>query len=112
LKGDKWYDDGLPDASAEKGMAATISMLLEKCPLAGLVGEGLSPYATLSNSQERVLQKAAVSGLPVVKVARGDAHGLVKVNPNNLYIEGHNAIATKARLLLTAALMKFGSLPP
>lgn len=112
LKGDNWYDDGLPDASAEKGIAATIAMLLEKYPLAGLVGEGLSPYATLSNSQERVLQKAALSGLPVVKVARGDAHGLVKVNPNNLFIEGNNAIATKARLLLTAALMKFGPLPP
>jgi len=112
LKGDNWYDDGLPDPSAEKGIAATISMLLENYPLAGLVGEGLSPYATLSNSQERVLQKAVVSGLPVVKVARGDAHGLVKVNPDNLFIEGNNAIATKARLLLTAALMKYGSLPP
>jgi L-asparaginase len=112
LKGDNWYDDGLPDPSKEKGMLATIEMLLTDYPLAGIVGEGLSPYATLSNSQEKVLQRAAASGLPVVKVSRGDAHGLVKVNDNNLFIEGTNHIATKARLLLTAALMKYGSLPP
>jgi hypothetical protein len=112
LKGDNWYDDGLPDPTKEKGMLATIDMLLAEYPLAGIVGEGLSPYATLSNSQERVLQRAALSGLPVVKVSRGDAHGLVTVNPNNLFIEGNNNIATKARLLLTAALMKYGSLPP
>ena len=112
LKGDNWYDDGLPDPTKEKGMQATIDMLLADYPLAGIVGEGLSPYATLSNSQERVLQRAAASGLPVVKVSRGDAHGLVNVNPNNLFIEGNNNIATKARLLLTAALMKYGSLPP
>lgn len=111
LKGDNWYDDGLPDPAKEKGMLATIDMLLADYPLAGIVGEGLSPYATLSNSQERVLQRAAVSGLPVVKVSRGDAHGLVTVNENNLFIEGTNHIATKARLLLTAALMKYGSLP-
>lgn len=112
LKGDNWYDDGLPDPSKEKGMLATIDMLLADYPLAGIVGEGLSPYATLSNSQEKVLQRAAASGLPVVKVSRGDAHGLVTVNDNNLFIEGTNHIATKARLLLTAALMKYGSLPP
>jgi len=112
LKGDNWYDDGLPDPSREKGMLATIDMLLADYPLAGIVGEGLSPYATLSNSQEKVLQRAAASGLPVVKVSRGDAHGLVTVNENNLFIEGTNHIATKARLLLTAALMKYGSLPP
>jgi hypothetical protein len=49
--------------------------------------------------------------LPVVKVARGDAHAFVNVNPNNLFIEGNNLIATKARLLLTAGLMKYGPLP-
>lgn len=47
----------------------------------------------------------------MVKVARGDAHALVRINPNNLTIEGNNLIATKARLLLTAALMKHGPLP-
>jgi L-asparaginase len=111
VKGDNWYDDGLPDAATEKGILASIDMLLAKYPLAGIVGEGLSPYATLSKSQELALEKAALCGLPVVKVSRGDAHGMASVNPNNLFIEGSNNIATKARLLLTAALMKYGSLP-
>jgi hypothetical protein len=46
-----------------------------------------------------------------VKTARGNASGLVRVNPNNSFIEGNNLTATKARLLLTAAIMKFGMLP-
>ena len=41
-----------------------------------------------------------------MKTARGDAHGLVRLNPDNLFIEGNNLTATKARLLLTAAIMK------
>ncbi|ATC66124.1 hypothetical protein CMV30_12800 [Nibricoccus aquaticus] len=112
LKGDNWYDDaGEPNPAGEKGFTATFDMLLEKYPLAGVVAEGLSPYASLSRSQDMALEKAVLCGLPVVRVARGDAHALVNTNPNNLFIEGSNAIATKARLLLTAALMKYGPLP-
>lgn len=112
LKGDVWFDDsGIPDAAAEKGIAAGIDALLEKYPLAGIIGEGLSPYSSMSASQDKALEKAVLSGLPVVKTSRGDVHGLVKVNDNNLFIEGNNLIATKARLLLTAAIMKFGPLP-
>ena len=112
LKGDVWYDDtGEPDPAAEKGIAASIDMLLGKYPLAGIVGEGLAPYSTMSASQDKALEKAVLSGLPVVKTARGDARGLVKVNPDNLFIEGNNLTTTKARLLLTAAIMKFGPYP-
>ena len=112
LKGDVWYDDdGEPSAAAEKGILATIDMLLEKYPLAGTVGEGTAPYSSMSASQDQALQKAVLSGLPVVKTARGDARGLVRVNPDNLFIEGNNLTTTKARLLLTAALMKYGPLP-
>ena len=113
VKGDVWYDD---EAAAppvpEKGITGPMDALLEKYPLAGIIAEGLSPYASLSQSQEKALELAAASGLPVVKVARGDAHALVRVNPNSLTIEGNNLIATKARLLLTAALMKYGPMPP
>jgi hypothetical protein len=112
VKGDNWYDDSAtPNPAGEKGIMGSIDMLLEKYPLAGIVGEGLAPYSSLSTSQDRALEKAVLSGLPVVKVARGDARGLVRVNPNNLFIEGNNLTATKARLLLTAALMKLGPLP-
>jgi L-asparaginase len=56
------------------------------------------------------LLRAVYRGLPVVHTARGNASGLVRVNPNNPFIEGNNLTATKARLLLTAAIMKFGML--
>ncbi|HEY9011561.1 MAG TPA: hypothetical protein VIN06_11115, partial [Devosia sp.] len=113
VKGDNWYDDsGVPNPTGEKGIGGTIEMLVEKYPLAGIIAEGLAPYASLSQSQEKALERAVLLGLPVVKVARGDASGLVRVNPNNLSIEGNNLTATKARLLLTAALMKLGPLPP
>jgi hypothetical protein len=112
VKGDVWYDDGgEPSSANEQGIMASIDALLEKYPLAGIVGEGLAPYASLSGSQEKALERAALCGLPVVKTARGDASGLVKVNPNNLFIEGNNLTTTKARLLLTAAIMKYGPLP-
>ena len=35
----------------------------------------------------------------------------MRVNPNNLFIEGNNLTTTKARLLLSAAIMKLGPLP-
>jgi hypothetical protein len=112
MKGDVWYDDtGAADPAGEKGITANIDALLEKYPLAGIVGEGLAPYSSMSASQDKALEKAVLSGLPVVKTARGDASGLVAVNPRNLFIEGNNLTTTKARLLLTAAIMKLGPMP-
>ncbi len=111
LKGDTWFDDdGGPNPSNEKGIIANIDQLLTY-PLAGLVGEGTAPYSSMSASQDRALEKAVLNGLPVVKTARGDATGLVKVNPNNLFIEGNNLTTTKARFLLTGAIMKLGPMP-
>jgi hypothetical protein len=48
----------------------------------------------------------------VVKVGRGNAGGIVPDLPFDLNIEGSNLTATKAQILLMAALLKFGSLPP
>lgn len=111
LKGDTWFDDdGGPNPGNEKGIIANIDQLLTY-PLAGLVGEGTAPYSSMSASQDRALEKAVLNGLPVVKTARGDASGLVKVNPNNLFIEGNNLTTTKARLLLIGAIMKLGPMP-
>lgn len=113
FKGDNWYDDaGAPDPKAEPGILTMIDYLLDKYPLAGIVGEGLAPYSSMSASQDKALELAALSGIPVAKTARGDASGLVKVNPNNLFIEGNNLTTTKARMLLMAAIMKLGPLPP
>jgi L-asparaginase len=112
VKGGVWYDDSTTSTpNTEQGIVGNIEMLLSQYPLAGLVGEGSSPYSSMSAAQDKALELAVLSGLPVVKVARGNAMALVRVNSNNLFIEGNNLIATKARLLLTAALMKHGPLP-
>ena len=50
-------------------------------------------------------------GMPVVKVSRGNADGFVPSELTPLAIAGGNLTATKARLLLMAALLKLGALP-
>ena len=65
VKGDHWSDDsGQLDAASDRGIEASIDMLQEDHPLAGIVAEGLAPYATLSESQEQALLRAAIVGYP------------------------------------------------
>ncbi len=54
--------------------------------------------------------RAVHSGMPVVRVGRGDNGGFTP--GRDRLIGGGNLTATKARLLLMACLMKFGSVPP
>ncbi len=49
--------------------------------------------------------------MPLVRVGRGNHGGVTPTNPTDLFVEGSNLTATKARLLLMACLMRFGSLP-
>lgn len=80
-------------------------------PLAGFVGEGAAPYGTMNQWLDGALAKAVLHGMPVVRVGRGDQQGFAtKRHP--LFIAGSNLTATKARLLLMAALLKLGALPP
>ncbi len=112
MKGDHWFDDsGQPDPNG-KGDRRHRRHVTGEVSSGWDRGRGNSPYATLSISQDQALVRAVYRGLPVVKTARGNASGLVRVNPNNLFIEGNNLTTTKARLLLMAAIMKFGMLPP
>ena len=69
--------------------------------------EGLSPYGTTtSRPRHLAMLRAVCSGMPVARVAHGNK------GPDNFIIGGGNLTSTKARLLLMACLMKFGSLPP
>ena len=65
----------------------------------------------MSVAQTRALEIAAFSGMPTIRVGRGNAGGLTPTNLNDVFIEGNNLTSTKARLLLMAAMMKYGSLP-
>ncbi|MDB4444310.1 hypothetical protein N9174_03130 [bacterium] len=91
---------------------ARVEKNLKDFPLAGFVAEGLAPYGYVSNSMQKALDFATLNGMPVVKVGRGNAGGIVPDLPFDLNIEGSNLTATKAQILLMAALLKFGSLPP
>ena len=107
-----WDDDSTVDLEAEVDLVALIGHMLKSAPLAGFVVEGLTPYGrNVSNARHRLMLRAVHSGLPVVRVGRGNTEGFVPLHDPS-FIGGSNLTATKARLLLMACLMKFGSLPP
>ncbi len=109
--GNYTIDDYDEDPTREVDLLAQIERNLAAHPLAGFVVEGLSPYGRLTSTvRTRVMRRASFSGMPVVLVGRGNAEGFVPP-PAAPFIGGRNLTATKARLLLMACLMKFGSLP-
>ena len=105
-------DDTTGNADQEVDIVARVAKNLADAPLAGFVAEGSAPFGAMSNSVDAALKRATFSGMPVVKVARGNASGFVDPTRDPLAIAGSNLTATKARLLLMACLMKFGCLPP
>lgn len=99
------------DALLEEDLAASIEHKLTMGKLAGFVVEGMVPYGTIpAVARNKLMLKAAFSGLPVAKAARGSAEGFA--DPHDFQIAAANLTGTKARLLLMACLLKFGSLPP
>lgn len=105
------FQSRVSSGSAEPALDAVIRDGLERFPLSGLVGEGTSPYVSMNPSTDQAFYRAVLSGFPVVKVGRGhpggDAH-----RRDPMFIAGNDLTATKARILLMAALMKFGAIPP
>ena len=105
-------EDPSGDPSAEVDILARIDRNLLESPLAGFVAEGAAPFGSMSSSVDAALKRAIFSGMPVVRVGRGNAEGLMDPHRNPFSIAGSNLTATKARLLLMACLMRLGSLPP
>ncbi len=101
-----WGDDPALEVDLQASIAHKLSLGL----LTGYVLEGLVPYGNMtSRARMKLMVQAVFSGLPVVRVGRGAPEGFA--DPLPLMIAGSNLTATKARLLLMACLMKFGSLP-
>ena len=99
------------DPELEIDMIASIEHKLAMGRLAGFVIEGLVPYGSLpSTARHNLMVRAAFSGIPVVKVGRNAPEGFA--DPHEFQIAGSNLTATKARFLLMACLVKFGSYPP
>jgi hypothetical protein len=104
-------DDFDIDLEREIDLVARMEHNLRHAPLAGFVVEGLSPYGIMtSKARHRLMLRAVHLGMPVVRVGRGNNAGFAP--RRDRFIGGGNLTATKARLLLMACLMKFGSLPP
>jgi L-asparaginase len=101
------------DPTDEVNILARIERNLERAPLAGFVAEGSTPYGRMTESVAAALDRATLTGMPVVRVARGNAEGFTAAGgARDLTIAGGNLTATKARLLLMACLLRFGALPP
>ena len=77
----------------------------------GFVLEAAAGSGSALRSQTAALGIAALNGMPVVRVGRGDPEGPIAMAPGQLTIEGSNLDATKARVLLRAAMLKLGRLP-
>jgi L-asparaginase len=105
------YPAKRPGVPVEVSLEAMAADCLAHHPLAGIVAEGSTPYAEMAPTADRVLERAVLSGVAVVKVGRGypagDAH-----RRNPLFVAGSNLSANKARLLLMACLLKLGAPPP
>jgi len=103
------FDDGVEN---EVDIIAMMDFMLDKAPLSGFVIEGLTPYGAITApARSRLMQQAVFSGIPVARVGRGAPEGFIPTS-DPAYIGGSNLTATKARILLMAAIMKFGMLPP
>jgi L-asparaginase len=103
--------DTTGNADEEVDILARMEKNLVDALLAGFVAEGSATFGAMSNSVDAALKRATFSGMPVVKVGRGNAAGFVDATRDALAIAGSNLTATKARLLLMACLIKFGCLP-
>jgi len=98
------------DPALEVDLIASIEHKLSLGKLAGFIIEGLVPYgSTPSQARHKLMIKAALCGIPVAKVGRNAPEGFA--DPHEFQIAASNLTATKARLLLMACLLKFGSYP-
>ena len=103
-------DNAEPDPAREADLNALIADHLANAPLAGFVVEGQSPYGSMTApDRNRLMQRAAFSGMPVARVGRGNNDGFTA--GTEIFIGGGNLTATKARLLLMACMLRFGAMP-
>lgn len=96
---------------ADPGVAAWLQHNLTHHPLSGFVVEGLAGNGSIDRQTETLLARAVYSGLPVVWCA-GGGPGDTVAHVNAPFVGGSNLAAAKARLLLMAALLREGALPP
>jgi hypothetical protein len=103
--------DAAANPAVEVELLARVAANLASSPLAGFIVEGMSPYGLADPSRNAATAVAVFAGMPVVRVGRGRTGGMAyKYEP--YIVAGNNLTATKARILLMAALLRHGALPP
>jgi L-asparaginase len=90
---------------------ASIEHALRHHRLAGFVAEGIVPNGRLTRELESALRRAAYSGMPVVRCGRGTPRAFTASTPMP-FVGANNLSSNKARILLMAAMLKLGALPP
>lgn len=112
VKGARW---STPNESREADQAVDVLAQLDKAltsePLSGIVAEG-NQGGSFVPGYDAAFELAVASGVPVVKVSRAPTIGYLATRADNLFVEGSNLTATKARLLLMACLLRYGAPPP
>ena len=98
------------DATQTVGILTRLAKIVSSQTLAGFVAEGSAPFGTVNELGELALRLSVFSGVPVVKVGRGGG-GVSERTYAPFAIAAGNLTATKARILLMAALLKLGPLP-
>jgi L-asparaginase len=112
VKGARWSAlDNSDNPEGEVDILARLEADLKNEPLSGMIAEG-THGGSFVRGADAALKLVVLHGIPVVKVNRGGTTGYIRPSEDNLMIEGANLTAPKARLLLMACLMKFGTLPP
>lgn len=100
------------DPHLDPEIMARIQHNLANAELAGFVGEGQNPYGIMNPVTDNALAVAMHAGFPVVKCGRGNTAGMAYKADYGPFIGGNNLTSTKARMLLMAALLTLGALPP
>jgi L-asparaginase len=106
------YQDDRADTTWVHVVQENLRGMLSRSALAGIVAEGAAPYGTLSEGANDALRSCVLAGVPVLRVGRGTPEGIARSDEEGLFLAGTNLGATKARLVLTACLLRFGALPP
>jgi hypothetical protein len=96
---------------ADPGFDACLRHNRAHHPLAGFVVEGIVGNGSADPRTEALLSHAVYSGFPVVRCGKGSPRDVVATGSTPV-AAASNLTATKARLLLMAALLRDGAFPP
>lgn len=101
-------NDSTRDGAGEFAVLLRVAQLRRAHAAAGLVSVG-DHNGTLQCGGERALRRVALTGVPVVKLARG---GDVAATPDGLFLDAGRLSEDQAVNVLTRCLTLYGAPPP